>query len=437
MSIEAMTAVKECIALQPAEKFILLAMASYADQDGASIYPSHETIALWTGYHRTTIVDITQRLIKRGILQLVGKQARGQNEYMLNLDQLAALSVLEPLKHLKAIKDKRKPRLVTPPPQPDNSPEIDAQPTPERLETEPKAKTMSARLQGMSATPTVLMFNKRFKTKRFKDLINLRATPEKNLSGNQPKNIVLDPGIKNSQSGIPKPPNYELFKVAYDKHAKNADKHTWGKVQVQDMADLVREFNAAGVTPEDFTAAITYQDNSPKDYKASGPLSYRTMAYSQKTKRLTGYYPRVNHNHPAYKPAVNQAATGTGWVATESQFYSPDPEAEIITGLKPNLNLYAAAILDIYREKTGKSYSPVSVDLETIALWERQPFEIEDYKNALDKMGAAMGLDRINSPVACEYYLKIAKQERINPGTYKSLDDLRGYKMPSMVGIGV
>ena len=325
MSIIVMAAVMKNLGLKPAEKSILGIYASFSDDNGGSIYPSHETVCLYTSYHRTSVIETTQELINKGVLVKVGKASRGQNEYRIDLTALTVLEVNAPLKHLQAISDKRKnarsranhakdPEPAPVLPAPNLSPETTPL-TPEAKETPPKVENT------LSPEATRLMVNKGFKDlKELKDLNNLSA--EKNLSFENEQKPVTDQEPKPpkpTKTDIPKPPKFWEFKTVYDQNAANAKTHPWGIMQIQDLAEMVTRLNSLYVDPIDFENAIIKQDQDPT-YHHNGPLSYEKRAWNEKNLRTYGHY----RNPKTYPPRnrtdsvkAEDLQSYMGWEPTE------------------------------------------------------------------------------------------------------------------------
>ena len=67
------------------EKYILLAYADHADQNGRSIYPSVELICTKTGYEERSVQTITRTLEKLGYLVPDGLGPSGTNRYRIPL----------------------------------------------------------------------------------------------------------------------------------------------------------------------------------------------------------------------------------------------------------------------------------------------------------------------------------------------------------------
>jgi len=85
MSVKVMTAVFDSN-LPPNEKFILLAYADHASDDGTRVYPAVDTIAKKTGYSKRTVQRITRQLEDAGFLIPDGKGKKGTNRWKIPLD---------------------------------------------------------------------------------------------------------------------------------------------------------------------------------------------------------------------------------------------------------------------------------------------------------------------------------------------------------------
>jgi hypothetical protein len=70
-------------------KFILLCLADFSNDEGASIYPSLNYICWKTGYSETQARDILQQLTADGIISVdIQGSKYGTNNYTINLDRL-------------------------------------------------------------------------------------------------------------------------------------------------------------------------------------------------------------------------------------------------------------------------------------------------------------------------------------------------------------
>ena len=83
MSLIAITAVRTLpdrgIDLPPRDRFVLYALADYAD-DRLLAWPSYSTLAAWTGYARSTIVASLDELERRGLVR-VEQRRRDDGSY--------------------------------------------------------------------------------------------------------------------------------------------------------------------------------------------------------------------------------------------------------------------------------------------------------------------------------------------------------------------
>jgi hypothetical protein len=73
------------------KKFILLAYADHANDDGISTYPSLTRLEHKTELTRPTVMNAIDALIKDNLIALVGKSPRGTNEYKINIEILETL----------------------------------------------------------------------------------------------------------------------------------------------------------------------------------------------------------------------------------------------------------------------------------------------------------------------------------------------------------
>jgi DnaD/phage-associated family protein len=69
------------------EKYILLAYADHADQNGRSIYPSVELVSKKTGYEERSVQAITRNLEKSGFLLPDGMGPNGTNRWRIPLER--------------------------------------------------------------------------------------------------------------------------------------------------------------------------------------------------------------------------------------------------------------------------------------------------------------------------------------------------------------
>jgi DnaD/phage-associated family protein len=83
------------------EKYILLAYADHADQNGRSIYPSVELISKKTGYEERAVQTITRSLEKLGYLVSDGQGPHGTNRWLIPLFRGPQGAKIAPLPMLK------------------------------------------------------------------------------------------------------------------------------------------------------------------------------------------------------------------------------------------------------------------------------------------------------------------------------------------------
>jgi DNA-binding transcriptional regulator GbsR (MarR family) len=77
--------------LNPVQKFVLLVMANYANDEGQNVYPSHELIAQKTSLTRRTVVTTVKQLSELGYVSLEGKRGNRQNVYTLNVEKFSQM----------------------------------------------------------------------------------------------------------------------------------------------------------------------------------------------------------------------------------------------------------------------------------------------------------------------------------------------------------
>jgi len=88
MSILLMAHALDLTDLTAAQKFVLLIMANYANDEGQNVYPSHDTIARQTSMTRRTVVTVVKQLADLGYITLEGKRGNRQNVYSLNTSKI-------------------------------------------------------------------------------------------------------------------------------------------------------------------------------------------------------------------------------------------------------------------------------------------------------------------------------------------------------------
>jgi hypothetical protein len=94
MSIKLMSNILE-LDLPSSEKFTLLVMADFANDEGKSVYPSQETIAYKTSLSRQTVNVCVASLVNKELITKVGRRTPGQLEYELNCEYIRELSAIE------------------------------------------------------------------------------------------------------------------------------------------------------------------------------------------------------------------------------------------------------------------------------------------------------------------------------------------------------
>lgn len=88
MSVEVMAMVWKAKVSRP-QKFVLLCLADFGNDEGDSIYPSVNYIAWKTGYSETQTRDVLQDLAAAGIITTsIQASQYGTNQYKINLDRL-------------------------------------------------------------------------------------------------------------------------------------------------------------------------------------------------------------------------------------------------------------------------------------------------------------------------------------------------------------
>lgn len=90
MSILLMAHVMDC-ELTSAQKFVLLVMANFANDEGENVFPSHDTIAKKTSLTRRGVVKLVQELTELGYVKLEGKRGNRQNIYSLNVEKITQM----------------------------------------------------------------------------------------------------------------------------------------------------------------------------------------------------------------------------------------------------------------------------------------------------------------------------------------------------------
>ena len=92
MSIQVMTQVWQSN-LPPEQKYILLKLADYADDDGGHVYPSVATVARLTGVSERTVQRHLSAMREVGILEVTGQATQHRpTEYRIRGDKLTPLA---------------------------------------------------------------------------------------------------------------------------------------------------------------------------------------------------------------------------------------------------------------------------------------------------------------------------------------------------------
>jgi hypothetical protein len=68
---------------KPGHKYVLIAYADHADQQGRNIYPAVLTIAGKTGYEERSVQRLTRELVEMGLLVEDGTGPRGTNRWLI------------------------------------------------------------------------------------------------------------------------------------------------------------------------------------------------------------------------------------------------------------------------------------------------------------------------------------------------------------------
>jgi hypothetical protein len=103
MSIKLMSNILE-LDLPSSEKFVLLVMADYANDEGKSVYPSQETLARKTSLSLRTIVSAIASLRDNKYISVVGRhRTAGQYEYTLNVDLIHATAARATIAHVQPL----------------------------------------------------------------------------------------------------------------------------------------------------------------------------------------------------------------------------------------------------------------------------------------------------------------------------------------------
>ena len=87
MSILLMAHIMDC-ELTSSQKFVLLVMANFANDEGENVFPSHDTIAKKTSLTRRGVIKLVQELTELDYVKLEGKRGNRQNIYSLNVEKI-------------------------------------------------------------------------------------------------------------------------------------------------------------------------------------------------------------------------------------------------------------------------------------------------------------------------------------------------------------
>jgi biotin operon repressor len=92
MSIRIMSAVFMTPMDDPTAKFVLIALADNASDDGENCYPSVQTLSLKTALSESTIHKVLRRLKEAGILTMHGRSKYRTIHYHINIGKIANLN---------------------------------------------------------------------------------------------------------------------------------------------------------------------------------------------------------------------------------------------------------------------------------------------------------------------------------------------------------
>ncbi len=81
MSWQTSNAVKAASATRGAARAIAYTAATYADANGAGIYPSNKTLRAGSNAARNTVRDTLEWMVENGEAELIGRRHRGNSEY--------------------------------------------------------------------------------------------------------------------------------------------------------------------------------------------------------------------------------------------------------------------------------------------------------------------------------------------------------------------
>lgn len=81
--------------MKPSQRFVMLALVDYADDNGQNIYPSIETLSRKTGYSERNVQRILKSLEDEGLILIVGRSKYGTIRITLNLPAIQERKAVE------------------------------------------------------------------------------------------------------------------------------------------------------------------------------------------------------------------------------------------------------------------------------------------------------------------------------------------------------
>ena len=81
--------------MKPSQRFVMLALVDYADDNGRNIYPSIETLSKKTGYSERNVQRILKSLEDEGLILIVGRSKYGTIRITLNLPAIQERKAVE------------------------------------------------------------------------------------------------------------------------------------------------------------------------------------------------------------------------------------------------------------------------------------------------------------------------------------------------------
>lgn len=88
MSFKLIAKILDNVEIKPTAKFLLIAMASFASDDGRDIFPCVKTLQKKTGLSRMAVFNNLKTLEEQGFIQAVGKQKSGVIIYKIIVEKL-------------------------------------------------------------------------------------------------------------------------------------------------------------------------------------------------------------------------------------------------------------------------------------------------------------------------------------------------------------